>query len=283
MSKKLAHRIFEPLFNLNPALKQAYKFYRHIKSNPSYFAEPQQTVLGFKFNGNPRREHGQFEQDETALVKKLIQDVNVVVNVGANIGYYICLAIQGGKRTIAFEPIPENLHFLLRNIKANGWESKAQVYPMALSNDVGIQEIYGGGTGASLIQGWSENSKEDMLLIPVSTLNQVLMGQLQNEKILFIVDIEGAEKMMLDGASDFINRNPRPMWLIEITSHQHQPKGVSINPHLLQTFERFWDLGYEAWAVESSLRKVGPQEIQDLIDSTVTEASTPNYLFKAAP
>lgn len=207
----------------------------------------------------------------------------MVVNVGANIGYYICLAIQGGKRTIAFEPIPENLHFLLRNIKANGWESKAQVYPMALSNDVGIQEIYGGGTGASLIQGWSENSKEDMLLIPVSTLNQVLMGQLQNEKILFIVDIEGAEKMMLDGASDFINRNPRPMWLIEITSHQHQPKGVSINPHLLQTFERFWDLGYEAWAVESSLRKVGPQEIQDLIDSTVTEASTPNYLFKAAP
>ena len=154
--------------------------------------------------------------------------------------------MHAGKSIIAFEPIPENLHFLLRNIKANGWESKAQVYPIALSNQVGVLEIYGGETGASLIEGWSENSKWDMLLVPVSTLNQTLKGQFRDEKILFIVDIEGAEKMMLEGASDFIARTPKPMWLIEITSHQHQPKGVAVNPHLPATFELFWKAGYEA-------------------------------------
>lgn len=188
--------------------------------------------------------------------KKLVQEVDVIVNVGANIGYYLCLALHYGKSIIAFEPIPENLHFLLHNIKANGWGSQAKVYPMALSDQVGILEIYGGGTRASLIEGWSENSQEDRLLVPVSTLNQILKGQLRDEKALFIIDIEGAEKMMLEGASDYIKHSPRPMWLIEITSHQHQPKGIAVNPHLLPTFELFWNAGYEVWAVEEILRKV---------------------------
>lgn len=281
MSKKLSHRIFAPVFKNNRALKLAYQFYRFIQSNRSYLLEPKKTELGFKFNGNPLMEKGVFEPHETALVKKLIQEVDAVVNVGANIGYYICLALHGGKPIIAFEPIPENVHFLLRNIKSNGWESRALVYPIALSNKVGILEIYGGGTGASLIEGWSENSKEDMLLVPSSTLNQVLKGQFQDEKILFIIDIEGAEKMVLDGATDFIARNPRPMWLIEVTSHQHQPKGIAVNPHLFETFQIFWAAGYEAWAVEDELRKVTPEEIQELMISPAAKTGAPNYLFKA--
>jgi hypothetical protein len=78
-----------------------------------------------------------------------------------------------------------------------------------------------------------------------------------NEKILLIVDIEGA--------SSFINRSPKPWWVVEVTSHQHQPKGVSINPDLLYTFRLFWNAGYKAWAIEDSLRKVGVQEIEDLM------------------
>ena len=191
------------------------------------------------------------------------------------------MALDAGKSVIAFEPIPENLHFLLRNIKVNGWESRAQVYPIALSHKRGILEIYGGGTGASLIEGWAQNPSDDMTLVPTSTLDAVLAGQLNNEKILFIIDIEGAEKMMLEGASAFIRRSPKPQWLVEITSHQHQPKGVSVNPHLLETFELFWDAGYEAFAVEETLRKVNPQEIEELMNSPTAKTGAPNYLFKA--
>jgi FkbM family methyltransferase len=228
-------------------------------------------------------EQGQFEPNETGLIRELVQSVDVVINVGANIGYYSCLALQAGKSLVAFEPIPENLHFLLRNIKANGWESRAEVFPMALSNHTGILEIYGGGTGASLIEGWAQNSSDDVTLVPITTLDKVLGSKFNhNEKILFIVDIEGAEKMMLDGASGFINRSPKPLWVIEVTSHQHQPAGVVVNPHLLETFRLFWNTGYEAWAVEDSLRKVSPQEIEDLIQFPGKKMGAPNYLFREA-
>lgn len=281
MSKKLIHHLLAPIFSFNPALGHAYRYYRYLCSNPSYLVAPKECQLGFKFNGNPLMERGDFEPHETRLINKLIQEVDIVINVGANIGYYSCLALHAGKSVVAFEPIPENLHFLLRNIKANGWESRAQVYPMALSNDVGILEIYGGGTGASLIQGWAENPTEDMTLVPVSSLNKLLGDQYRDEKMLFVIDIEGAEKMMLDGASSFINRSPKPIWMIEITAHQHQPKGVSVNPHLLETFRLFWDAGYEAWVVEDDLRKVTPQEIEGLMKSSAEKVGAPNYLFKA--
>lgn len=281
MSKKWIHHVLAPIFRHNPALGKAYKYYRYLRSNPGFLQTPDQCNLGFRFNGNPLMERGEFEPHETHLVCELIKEVDVLINVGANIGYYSCLALHAGKSVIAFEPIPENLHFLLRNIKVNGWESRAQVYPIALSNDVGVLEIYGGGTGASLIEGWAQNPSDDMTLVPISTLDRVLAGQFNNEKVLFIIDIEGAEKMMLEGAATFINRSPKPLWIVEITSHQHQPQGVSVNPHLLGTFQLFWDAGYEAWAIEDDLRKVTPEEIQELMNSSTVKTGAPNYLFKA--
>ncbi len=157
--------------------------------------QPQKTNLGFRFNGNHLMEQGQFELNETRIISELVQNVDVVINVGANIGYYSCLALQAGKSLVAFEPIPENLHFLLRNIKANGWESRAEIFPMALSNHTGILEIYGGGTGASLIEGWAQQSSIDARLVPITTLDKLLGGKFShNKKILLIIDIKGAEK-----------------------------------------------------------------------------------------
>lgn len=281
MAKKWIHHILTPIFRQNPALGLAYRYYRFLRSNPGFLEDPKQCHLGFQFNGNPLMERGEFEPLETKLVCELINQVDTLINVGANIGYYSCLALHAGKSAIIFEPIPENLHFLLRNIKANGWESRAQVYPIALSNELGILEIYGGGTGASLIEGWAHNSSDDKILVPISTLDKTLSGRLENERILFIIDIEGAEKMMLEGASSFINRSPKPLWIIEITSHQHQPEGVLVNPHLLSTFQLFWDAGYEAWAIENELRKVSKLEIEELMYSPVAKTGAPNYLFKA--
>jgi len=53
-----------------------------------------------------------------------------LVNVGANTGYYCCLALDRNKYVIAFEPINLNVKYLLRNIKANNWDDRIEVYPM---------------------------------------------------------------------------------------------------------------------------------------------------------
>jgi hypothetical protein len=58
------------------------------------------TSLGFKFIGNKSMMNSLFEPCETEIVKKIFPKVNLFINVGANIGYYVCLALYNKKKVI---------------------------------------------------------------------------------------------------------------------------------------------------------------------------------------
>jgi FkbM family methyltransferase len=254
--------------------------YRTIRDNQRLFERPEMTPLGFKFNGNKSMEAGLFEPAETELVKRLLANVDVVINVGANIGYYCCLAAKENKTVVAFEPMPQNLRYLLRNIQANNWTESVEVFPLALSNKVGVTEIYGGGTGASLLKGWAGTSEKDKTLVPLSTLEIVLGKRFLGQRILFIIDIEGAEQSMLEGAQTYLTADLNPIWLVEIAGAEHQPRGTKINPNLLSTFELFWGRGYVSHAVDESFREITRQEIEQVVASEIDTLKTHNFLFK---
>lgn len=119
--------------------------YRCIRDNKPIVDEPKYTSMGFKFIGNSSMESGAYEPDVTRIVKMILKKVDIVINVGANIGYYCCLALQEDKYVVAFEPHRSNLRYLYKNIRANYWEDRIEIFPMALSDRVGIVEIFGGG------------------------------------------------------------------------------------------------------------------------------------------
>ena len=274
--KKQLIQLMKPLVERFPKLAMTY---RHVRDSWQIYAEPRQTPMGFRLIGNPLMQSGQYEPEETQIVKNLCSHVDVVINVGANIGYYCCVALSQEAHVIAFEPIDRNCRYLLRNIKANNWESKIEVYPIALSDKVGVIEIYGGGTGASLVKGWAGNAEEYATLVPCSTLDCVLGSRFLSKRCCIIVDVEGAEKLMLDGASSIIEMEPKPIWMIEISISEHQPKGVSINPNLLSTFQLFWDEGYEAWTADKNCRGIDSDEIREIAKSGIDTLHTRNFLF----
>ncbi|MEA5112419.1 MAG: FkbM family methyltransferase [Geobacteraceae bacterium] len=224
-------------------------------------------------------ESGHFEQIETGLIRKIVRHVDMFVNVGANIGYYCCLAIKEGKRAIAFEPLDGNLRYFYRNMLANNWEDKVEVYPCALSDHIGIMPLYGGGTGASLIKGWAGQPEEPSMFVPVTTLDEVLADRVKGKTSLILVDVEGAEDDMLEGAARILTQSPKPIWLVEIAINEHQPRGLAINPRLLQTFSRFLDNGYQCLTADGCLRRVTKNDIARVIRDETDIIGTHNFIF----
>ncbi|NOT97676.1 MAG: FkbM family methyltransferase [Sideroxydans sp.] len=274
--KKQLIRFMKPVIEYFPNLAMAY---RHVRDSWQIYEEPQETPMGFKFVANQLMQSGQFEPEETKIVNQIVPCVDVVINVGANVGYYCCIALSLGKYVVAFEPINVNLRYLLRNIKANNWESRIEVYPMALSNKVGVIEIYGGGTMASLVKGWAGTPEQHVTLVPSTTLDNALNTRFQGKLCFMLVDIEGSEQLMLEGASLIINMVPRPVWMIEVSISEHQPKGIIVNPNLSSTFNLFWNNGYEAWTADSQCRIICPDEIKKIVETGMDTIHAHNFLF----
>lgn len=253
--------------------------FRNFKENQMLSKAPTAINKGFKFIGNDAMMSGNFEPGETAIFEKILNQIDVVINVGANVGYYCCIALNADKRVIAFEPMPINIQTLLANVRTNHWESKIEIFPMALSDKTGILEIFGEGTGASLIKGWAGVEAAKTSLIPTSTLDVVLGDRFIGHKCLLMVDIEGAEYLFLEGSKNFLNMSPKPIWFMEISIQAHQPKGQSINPNLLETFELFWSRGYKAYTTHLSHRMVTRDEVESIVNGGADTLFGDTFLF----
>jgi FkbM family methyltransferase len=254
-------------------------FLRNLKEIISLNDAALPTPWGFTLAGHKEMASGTFEPDETSVVRELLAEVDVFVNVGANIGYYCCHALSLRKAVIAVEPNARNLHYLLCNIRNNGWSKLAQVYPLALGSSTDILEMWGSGTGASLIKGWASNPESLVKLVPITTLDRVIGNELKSKKSLILVDIEGAENMMLQGAPQVMANDIRPIWLVEIATTEHQPTGTKFNPNFKNTFEMFFKLGYKAYAVNNISQEIGIHEIQCTVEKGF-KFKTNNFIFK---
>lgn len=268
-----------PLQTTLANVRASLRFYRE---NRRYVSPPDLRSMGFRFMGSEAMENGSFEPEETAIFKRIIAGCDVLINVGANVGYYCCLALQAGKRVVAYEPLPSNQRALYANIWANGWQEQIEVLPLALADKPQILKLYGGGTGASLVDGWAGADSAHYTLVPASTLDLTIQERFRDQRVFLLVDVEGAEYGMLRGAARMLARDPKPVWLVEIAVHEHQPKGIAINPRLVETFDLFWQAGYRAWTAQSSPRLVKREEVAAIVASGSDTLGTHNFIFASS-
>jgi len=236
------------------------------------------TKWGFSLAGNVEMAHGNFEPEETRVVLSLLEEVDFLINVGANIGYYTCHALAKGKHAIAVEPMQRNIYYLLMNIKSNGWEKQVQVFPVAVGDAADVLDIWGGGTGASLIKGWANIPAYHVTQVPILTLDRIVGNEIKAKKALIVVDIEGAEYMLLQGASQVIKNEVKPIWMIEITTTEHQPN-LEMNKYFRKTFELFFENGYEAFTADDARQQIKKSDL-DLIESRALVLTTHNFIFR---
>jgi len=253
-------------------------FYRNTRDILDQRHPPRKTPWDFIISGHDSMADGSFEPDETKVVRRLLADVDVLVNIGANIGYYCCHALSMGKPVIAVEPNTRNLHYLLKNIRNNGWSKQAEVIPVAIGSGTDILQMWGGGTGASLVKGWAAIPESYVTQVPILSLDRVLGDTLRGKKALILVDIEGAEFMMLQGAKQSLMNEPRPIWMMEISSTEHQPAGTVMNPHFVKTFEFFYERGYYAVTADEVAMNITPAIVKKVV-AGAQSLGTHNFIF----
>lgn len=250
---------------------------RTIRHHRALSQTPGKTSWGFKFIGPAGMIDGTFEQSETVVVRSCIKHADVVINVGANVGFYCAHALDLGKPCIALEPHPGNVSLLLRNLKINQWQ--AEVHPVACGSRPDVLELYGGGTAASLLPGWMGLPTANSILVPVLPLDDVVGERFADQRVFCLVDVEGAELGVLDGAARFLGRNPKPLWMMEICIDEHYATANGRNPLMLETFDRFFSSGYRAFSVEDGLREVRRAEVELIAGGGTNTLKGHNFIF----
>src|SRR2546425_7372287 len=101
-----------------------------------------------------------FEPNEVKTFLELLGSHDTVLDIGANIGFYSCLAASRRKHVLSFEPSPRNLRFLYRNLMENGLQ-KTEVFPVGVAKQCGLNRIYGFGGISSFVAGWAQADRSE--------------------------------------------------------------------------------------------------------------------------
>ncbi len=263
------------LFSAWAAARSAARTRRRCRA-----AALRETPHGFRLAGNKVMNSADFEPAETRFIAAQLARAAVFVDIGANIGFYSCLARKSGAHVIAIEASRDNIECLLFNLVANGWDD-VEVVPVGLADRIGIAPLHGGGTGASLLPDWAGASAATARSIPLTTLDTVMGHRFEDRALLIKIDVEGAELGVLQGATAVLQRQPRPVWLLEICLTEHHPAGL--NPDFERTFELFWRHGYEATSLleDGTQRVVRPADVARWASDREREFGYVSYVFKA--
>jgi FkbM family methyltransferase len=251
--------------------------YRTLRERAPMLGRTATTPLGFQFSGHRPMLDGTFEPDETKYLSSQLDTSDVFVDVGANIGYFTCLARARGVHAIAIEPLQSNLRALYSNVAANGWVDNVEVFPVAVGAAPALLELYGVSTGASLMPGWAGASKLNARTVPVSTLDILLGGRFEHQRLLVKIDVEGAEHQVLRGALRTLAREPRPRWLLEVCLTEHQQ---GINPFFVEVFETFWQHGYRSATLEDA-REITRADVQEWVATGRRTFGSYSVVFEA--
>ena len=148
------------------------------------------------------------------MEKKLGND-DIFLDIGANLGFYSYLAHKKGCKVILFEPEPTHVDFLKRNNHIFEY-----VYDIALSANEGEIEFYVGNEenlgGSSLImsdKGWENSGYSHSIKVKTKRLDKIITDkEIINKIKLAKIDVEGAEKYVVEGMENLLKLNHFDIW-----------------------------------------------------------------------
>jgi len=181
--------------------------------------------------------HGVYESELTKYFINNLREDSVFLDVGANFGYYTCMAAKkvhaskGGK-VYSFEANKHAFALLQKNVIMNWIDWNAvSLNLVALSDkeESVFFKNYKYRFGGSQFY-MSEDSSEEINAMEVTSVNTKKLDAFfqDGQKIDFIkIDVEGAEFKILRGAENIMRANPEVKILLEWDNGQFRSQGIS--------------------------------------------------------
>jgi len=215
--------------------------------------------------------YGEFEPFETEIVRSLVKPGMVVVDIGANIGYYSLLfaRLTGPEGTVhAFEPAPENFRLLNANIQANGYRNITPVQAAVCdsSGQVTFHLSPSNEADHRLYAQSGDNEPRTAVTVPAIRLDEY--PPLRECPAAFMkMDIQGAEGRALAGMRKFLAQ-PNPMIIVmEFWPYGMQAAGSTPQDVLTCLL----DAGFTLEEIDENRRHVIPVNPQELLTRLTVE------------
>ena len=159
-----------------------------------------------------------YEPNQTKIVKKYVHEGDVVIDVGAHVGYYTLLMAQlVGKngKVYSFEPDPANFELLKKSVEINGFENVVLIQK-AVSDTTEKIKLFLGDNDSAINRIYDAKLGDAKKSIDVEsiTIDEYFK---ENDKLFnFIkIDSEGSEAKIINGMEKFLTKNRKLIMMTE--------------------------------------------------------------------
>ncbi len=195
-----------------------------------------------------------WEPSETSYFVSKLRAGDIVLDIGANIGWFSLVAARhiGKSGAIyAFEPRPETVKMLKRTMADNRLRDRVQVLEFALSDTWSTLDlVWRRGTdnpGESFVAGPNQAMEHfESAKVTAGVLDDILPDVAPD---IIKIDVEGAEPKVMRGAQNALKRKHPPI-LSELFPHQLQAvSGASARQYI----DQMQSYGYACYLLENGV------------------------------
>jgi FkbM family methyltransferase len=191
---------------------------------------------------------GTREVEATKIIKNLLKKGDVILEAGANVGYYVLLEskiVKNKGKIYAMEPEPKNYNYLIRNVQLNNLSNIAETFPLAVSDKNEELTLYVSKDSNRHNIIHKKDYSDKKIKVKAVSIDNFLKGK---KRISWIrMDVEGAECKLINGMERTLRKTNGLKLFIEL--HPHITKDSRYS--MIKFLKKLKKFGFETYKVIS--------------------------------
>jgi FkbM family methyltransferase len=223
--------------------------------------------------------NGVYGELDTKIIRDNIKEGDIVIDIGANIGYYTLIFAQlvgSSGKVFAFEPEPKNFEILRKNIEINNYQNIIAEQKI-VSDESGMTKLFIAEQGIVGHRINQQKSSQKFIEVESIILDNYIKKLNLDNKINFIkIDVEGSEPKVLEGAKEIMQKSNQLKIFTEF--NREFVKKYGIEPK--EMIDLLYRNGFKIYLPNYKENKINLTNVNELLTSKETLLENINLLCK---